>query len=130
MTTFDVLGSRIAARYRSAPVPVDQVITLHDADGGATLDPELPHGFVGIELLTVADGQEPAAAVATAGTFTVEVKTTVNPGVFEGFPDNEIDCAAPETTGWDGNVTEVRATPAGITGAATHYRLLVTLNAH
>lgn len=107
------------ARYETDPVAVAEVGTI------GLIDPALPRCQLGIKFFDGSSEQ----VTPSAGTVALAFKTDVN-GVWEDFevvPD--LDATAPVTfTFWAG-LTDVRATPTGITGAVTYKIVLLTTEA-
>ena len=108
-------------QYQSAIVAVGTPVTL--GTPAETLDLDSPHSFAGIELFADAAGATPAAA--SAGTFTVTVKTSVNPQGYDTVDGGTIDATALSTASWDAPTIGVLVTPTSAAGAATYYRVNV-----
>lgn len=90
-----------------------------DVDAGYT------HCFIGVQMFDSAGAQIPAA---TAGTFTIDVKT-LSTELFEAPPTPTIDATAPLTISVAGNIRQVRVVPAGVVGNdVTTWRVVVTCN--
>jgi hypothetical protein len=89
------------------------------------IDPTLPRFFVGVKMY-VTDAEGEAQIVATAGTFTVDVKT-YNTGVFEAALS--VDATAPETLNFAANATELRVVPNAVSGNSIGYfEVVLTAN--
>ncbi len=81
----------------------------------------LTHHFISIKQYDSAG----ALDVATAGTYTVTVKTQ-NAEQFEAISGSPIDATAPVTLNFAGNVKAIRVVPAGITGDPTAFEVVLT----
>ncbi len=119
-----VSGSRRGANkslafFESETFAVGDIITLGE------LDITKPHCFAGVQFFSDAEGT--LSVSPSAGTVLIEIQTVNTAPVFEPALNNLITVNAPTTVSWACNTQSVRATPAGITGAA-FYKLIVTCN--
>ena len=89
------------------------------------VDAGYAHVFIGVRMF---DSVGTQISVATAGTFTVDVKTLTTE-LFEAPPTPTIDATAPLTISVAGNVRQVRVVPTGVVGNdVTTWRVVVICN--
>lgn len=117
ITTSTKAGSdKFFQRVTSGAAGLTDSVELTGLEGGLT------HCFLGVKMFDVSGDP----VVATAGTFTVKVRT-VNTGQWEDPPVKTIDATAPETISFAGNIDGVKVTVAAL-ATVTTWRAVLTCN--
>lgn len=117
VSTYTKTGSdKFFQKIVSGAAGLTDSVELTDLEGGLT------HCFLGVKMFDVSGDP----VVATAGTFTVSVRT-INTGQWEAPPDPTIDATAPDTIGFAGNVDGVKVTVAAL-ATVTTWRVVLTCN--
>lgn len=127
MTTFTTSGRiRYTLRAESALVPVANPIEM---DLGLDFA-HLTKYFLGVQMFNGSG----ALTVASAGEFTVQIKT-LNTLLYEpiegkaGAPKATIRADAPTTNTWTANTIAVRVTPTMVSGqGVVNYKVVLTAN--